>query len=83
MTRSARPNEALQRAGKQRPPLNAQIVIPSFKKKALDWLGRGFEERASWLVEMVKVDPRLDRLRGETRFQDLLRRMRMPPVTSR
>lgn len=44
--------------------------------RALDWLERGYEHRDEELG-WVKVDPRLAPLRGEPRFQDLLRRMRL------
>jgi TolB-like protein/DNA-binding winged helix-turn-helix (wHTH) protein/Tfp pilus assembly protein PilF len=44
------------------------------KDKALEWLERAYEERASFLI-FLKVDPRLDSLRPDPRFQDLLRRM--------
>ena len=48
------------------------------KDKAFEWLGKAFEERdenMTWL----KVDPVLDPLRSDPRFQDVLRRMGLPP----
>lgn len=45
---------------------------------ALDWLERAYRERAALMVCM-NTDPRLDSLRSEARFQDLLRRMNFPP----
>ena len=47
------------------------------KEEALDSLEAGYLERTSSLVFM-KVDARLDQLRTEPRFQDLMRRMNFP-----
>lgn len=44
------------------------------KEKALDWLEKAYEARASGIMHL-KVSPRLDSLRGETRFQELLRKI--------
>jgi TolB-like protein/DNA-binding winged helix-turn-helix (wHTH) protein len=44
------------------------------KDKALDWLSRGLKERSACMADL-KVDPRLDSLRSDTRFQDFLRRV--------
>ncbi|HXO26235.1 MAG TPA: protein kinase, partial [Thermoanaerobaculia bacterium] len=44
--------------------------------RALDWLERAHAERDGGLV-WLKVHPRLDGLRGESRFRDLLARMRL------
>jgi TolB-like protein/DNA-binding winged helix-turn-helix (wHTH) protein/Tfp pilus assembly protein PilF len=46
--------------------------------QALAWLERAFQERSSWMVKL-KVDPRLDPLRGDMRFTDLMRRVGMTP----
>jgi len=42
--------------------------------QALEALGRAFHERSPWMTKL-KVDPRLDALRGEARFTDLVRRV--------
>jgi TolB-like protein/DNA-binding winged helix-turn-helix (wHTH) protein/Tfp pilus assembly protein PilF len=47
------------------------------RELALDELERAYDER-SWLVAMVKVDPMLDALRSEPRFQALVQRLRFP-----
>ena len=44
--------------------------------KALDWAERAWEERRGWLV-YFGVNPIVDPLRGEPRFQALLGRLRM------
>jgi serine/threonine-protein kinase len=44
---------------------------------ALEWLQKAFEEHARFLV-YLKVEPRLDPLRPDPRFQDLVRRMNFP-----
>ena len=43
---------------------------------AFEWLERAWQERDGALV-LLKVHPRLDRLRGDPRYADLLRRMRL------
>jgi TolB-like protein/DNA-binding winged helix-turn-helix (wHTH) protein/Tfp pilus assembly protein PilF len=42
--------------------------------RALEWLERAFQERSTWMVKL-KVDSRLDPLRGDPRFADLMRRV--------
>ena len=48
------------------------------KVQALAWLERAFAERSAWMPNL-RVDPELDSLRSDPRFQDLLRRMNFPP----
>ena len=47
------------------------------KDEAFEWLERACEVRDQGVV-FLKVDPPLDPLRSDPRFQDLLRRMRFP-----
>lgn len=47
-------------------------------EEALVLLEQGFDERSSWLIHL-KVDPRLDPLRGEKQFRDLVARVGLPP----
>jgi TolB-like protein/Tfp pilus assembly protein PilF len=61
-------------------PVHMAVVYAGLgdKASALGWLERAYEDpydRLAW----IKVDPQLDSLRGEPRFQDLLRRMHLEP----
>jgi tetratricopeptide (TPR) repeat protein len=47
--------------------------------QALEWLEKAYEERSEWLV-WLKVDPKLDRLRSDPRFTDLVRRVGLPDL---
>ncbi len=44
---------------------------------AMTWLERAYEERDPVLL-VAKTDPRMDPLRSDPRFQDLLRRIGFP-----
>lgn len=46
------------------------------KDRAFEWLEKVYQERSSYVV-FVNVDPILDGLRGDPRFDDLLRRIGM------
>ncbi len=46
------------------------------KEQAFHWLERSFQERSSWLA-WAKVEPRFDVLRSDSRFNSLLKRMRL------
>jgi len=48
------------------------------KDEALQWLEIAYQKRAEWMV-LLRVDPSLDDLRLDPRFQDLLRRINFPP----
>jgi TolB-like protein/DNA-binding winged helix-turn-helix (wHTH) protein/Tfp pilus assembly protein PilF len=48
--------------------------------QALAWLQKAFLER-SWYFVLLRVDPRLDSLRPDPRFQALLRRVNLPPIS--
>jgi len=47
------------------------------KGQAFEWLEKAYEEREGLII--VKVDPQLDPLRDDPRFQDLLLRMNLEP----
>jgi hypothetical protein len=46
------------------------------KDEALHWLEKAYQEHSNSLTAL-KVDPTYDPLRGEPRFQELLRRLRL------
>ena len=48
------------------------------KEEALAWLERAYDERDSWM-DYLGLDSRLDGLRSDPRFADLLRRMNLQP----
>jgi tetratricopeptide (TPR) repeat protein len=47
------------------------------KEEALRWLEQGFDEKAAWMV-YLNTDPRYDKLRSDSRFQEMLRRIKFP-----
>jgi len=57
-------------------PFDVALVYVGLGDKAqeFEWLEKAYEDH-SFNLTWIKVDPRLDSLRGEPRFQDLLRRM--------
>lgn len=60
-------------------PFHIAIIYAGLgqKDQALAWLEKGYQERCAGMV-WLKVDPRLDVLRSDPRFQDLLRRIGLP-----
>jgi tetratricopeptide (TPR) repeat protein len=50
------------------------------REAALSWLERALEEHSRW-IELIAVDPILDPLRGERRFEALLDALRPPRVS--
>ena len=48
------------------------------RDQAIAWINQAYEDHAEWLT-FVKVEPWMDPLRSDPRFQDLLRRMRLAP----
>jgi tetratricopeptide (TPR) repeat protein len=45
-------------------------------EQALDWLETAYAERSTWM-NLAKVHPELDRVRGEPRFQTLLKKLKL------
>ena len=60
-------------------PYVISLVFAAMKQtdQAFAQLEAGYRERAAWMVWMNR-DPRLETLRSDPRFQDLLRRMNFP-----
>jgi hypothetical protein len=44
------------------------------RDRAFYWLERGFQERSNWMV-FTRISRRLKPLRGDPRFDDLLKRI--------
>ncbi len=74
--------EELRQLSKQRyvAPYFMAVIHKSLGEndQAFEWLEKAYEERSSWLV-FLKVEPRLDSLRADPRFQNLLRCVGLPP----
>jgi tetratricopeptide (TPR) repeat protein len=56
-------------------PYNAALIHSALgeKDQAFQFLEKAYENRAEWMI-YLSVDPRLDGLRSDPRFDDLLRR---------
>jgi tetratricopeptide (TPR) repeat protein len=48
------------------------------RDKVFQWLDNAFHEHSTWMLHL-KVDPRLDLLRPDPRFQNLLRHVGLSP----
>jgi TolB-like protein/Tfp pilus assembly protein PilF len=59
------------------PYLIARIHASVDRTKALEWLERGYQQRAEWMV-LIKTESGFDAMRSELRFQDLMQRMKFP-----
>jgi tetratricopeptide (TPR) repeat protein len=62
------------------PPYNFAVIYSALgdKDQAMASLEKAFEER-SWYLADLAVDPKVDNLRSDPRFADLLRRMNLEP----
>ena len=67
-------------AGRYVAPYNIAIIHLGLgdKNEAFAWLERAYSERSSFLAIHLTADPRLDSLRGDPRFKDLVRRVGLP-----
>ena len=61
-------------------PYNFAVIYSALgdKDQAMASLEKAFEER-SWYITELAVDPKVDNMRSDPRFQDLLRRMNLQP----
>ncbi len=59
-------------------PSIALIYAGSEEDQAFAWLDKGYEARA-FHMQWLKIEPRWDSLRSDPRFQDLWRRVGLPP----
>jgi TolB-like protein/Tfp pilus assembly protein PilF len=50
--------------------------------EAFHWLETAWKERAAWMP-FLKIDPRMDALRSDRRFAELMGRINFPPVPAR
>jgi tetratricopeptide (TPR) repeat protein len=50
--------------------------------RAMEYLEKSYEEHSHWLIYLhILMDPSMDGLRDDLRFQDLLRRVGLPALT--
>lgn len=72
----------LQRLAKSRyvPPYDVAAIWMGLgeKEQALRWLEMAYEDHAAY-IPAINVEPVFEGLRSDPRFQDLLRRMNLPP----
>jgi TolB-like protein/Tfp pilus assembly protein PilF/tRNA A-37 threonylcarbamoyl transferase component Bud32 len=57
--------------------LAAIYIALGRKDRAFEWLEKAYEEHSSWLL-YLQEEPRLERLRSDSRFRDLTRRVGLP-----
>jgi tetratricopeptide (TPR) repeat protein len=73
-------DELKQLSGEQYIPATSIALIYAGlgdRDQAFAWLDKGYEQRA-FQMQWIKIEPRWDSLRSDTRFQDLTRRMGFP-----
>jgi hypothetical protein len=61
------------------PPYWMAVICAGLNEKddAFAWLEKAYQDREFWLC-WLKMDPKLDNLRSDPRFGDLLRRVGLP-----
>jgi pentatricopeptide repeat protein len=88
--KAGRPKEALQILEDLTKLAKHKYVAPHFfagihiglgeNDRALEYLEKSYEEHSHWLI-YLHIDPSVDGLRDNLRFQDLLRRVGLPAPT--
>jgi len=80
-SRTTRVLEDLEEAAKKRYVCSYEVatayVLNGEKDRAFRWFDKAVEDRSDCMV-VLAVDPRLDSVRSDARFQDLLRRVGLP-----
>jgi serine/threonine-protein kinase len=84
---AGRRSQAIEILDELRTPKNQKYVAPYFlagiyaglgeDNRAIECLEKSYEEHSHWLI-YLHIDPSLDGLRSDPRFQDLLRRIGLP-----
>ena len=59
-------------------PLAISYVRLGNLTEAFRWLNRDLDNHCTMTVFELSADPRLDKIRGDDRFRDLLRRVHLP-----
>jgi TolB-like protein/DNA-binding winged helix-turn-helix (wHTH) protein/predicted Zn-dependent protease len=59
--------------------LAARLAQAGQRDEALTWLEKAADQRARWLVSLVRVDPKLDSVRDDPRFSAVARRVGLAP----
>ena len=67
------------------PTYNIAVVYSGFgdSEQAFAWLEKAYAARSGFGIMTVKIEPRLDPLRSDPRFSDLLRRIGLPVADTR
>ena len=88
---SGRTKEALQVLDDLTKPANHKYVAPHFlagihiglgeNDRAIEYLEKSYKEHSHWLI-YLHIDPSMDALRSDPRFQDLLRRVGLPALAA-
>src|SRR5262249_7010448 len=60
-------------------PYNNAVICVALgdKDQAFSWLQKAVDERSSWAM-YLRVEPRLDPLRSDPRFEPLLQKLKLP-----
>ena len=61
-------------------PYNIALIYAGLgdREQAFEWLKKASEDHSEWFASL-RVDPRLDSLREDARFTDLLRKLKFAP----
>jgi tetratricopeptide (TPR) repeat protein len=84
---AGRSQEAVQILGELTELAKRKYVAPYFfagiyiglgeNDRAMEYLERAYEERSHWLI-YLHIDPSMDGLRSDSRFEEMLRRIGLP-----